>query len=712
MTNAESLRNPTLGRRGFRAMAGRVLLVAILAMIPGVQSLLGQVDAVVGDESGRSSWRMLGPSGGNARALAYDPSNPDHILLGTGGGALFESFDRGAHWQLFVTLGPGHELNLENIAFDPSNPQNIYVGGWSITGQGGGFFITRDGGESWSEPVGLRGKSIQALAIADANPKILVAGALDGLYRSRDAGNSWERITPTGHPDLKNFESIAIDPHDPQIIYAGTWHLPWKTTDGGKHWTSIKKGVIDDSDVFSIILSHDDSQVVFASACSGIYRSSNGGSLFAKVRGIPSSARRTRVMYQDPLKANVVYAGTTQGLWKSTDGGIRFQRITPSSFILNDVMVDPRDSNRMLIATDRGGVFVSDDAGKTFQPSNEGFSQRKVTALQAGSGAELFLSVLNDKEFGGVFQFRNGQWQQLNRGLGDAEVLDLKRTSDGALVAATSRGIFRYSFTAQQWLPSGTLSSEDQAPAQSTHVTKASLRRTSARKGGSARRSARGTNQFHGRASALALGDGSWFAATSDGLLISRDQGKSWSKANTEGERDFYAVSVHKGLVAAASRGQLWLSDNDGKNWWSVPFPERLGHIESLTATTPDEVLVGSRAGLLRWGETSSGVGGWTLAGIGLPKGTVFSVQLDGERLLAAVANSIYVSRDRGRSWQPEPPAAFQLAGALRHGEKLYAITQQHGILVLEQGTAVETARYSGEPELCGTSRRSRCQTR
>ena len=62
-------------------------------------------------------------------------------------------------------------------------------------------------------------------------------------------------------------------PVDPQVIYAGTWHLPWKTTDGGAHWKNMKQGIIDDSDVFSIMVDPKQPQVVYASACSGIYKS-------------------------------------------------------------------------------------------------------------------------------------------------------------------------------------------------------------------------------------------------------------------------------------------------------------------------------------------------------------------------------------------------------------------------------------------------------
>ena len=148
---------------------------------------------------------------------------------------------------------------------------------------------------------------------------------------------------------------MAIDPRDPQIIYAGTWHLPWKTSDGGLHWSSIKQGVIDDSDVFSIILDRGNPQTVFASACSGIYQSDDGGKLFRKVQGMPDSARRTRVLEQDPQDADTLYAGTTEGLWKTTDGGQDFRLISPPDFILNGVLVDPRNSGRVLIATDRGG---------------------------------------------------------------------------------------------------------------------------------------------------------------------------------------------------------------------------------------------------------------------------------------------------------------------------------------------------------------------
>ena len=111
---------------------------------------------------------------------------------------------------------------------------------------------------------------------------------------------------------------------------------------------------------------------MYLSACSGIYKSENAGALFHKIQGIPTEARRTRVLMQDPENLQVVYAGTTEGLYKTVNGGKTFTLMTGSDVIVNDVYVDPGNSNRVLLATDRGGVLTSNDAGVTFTPVEPG----------------------------------------------------------------------------------------------------------------------------------------------------------------------------------------------------------------------------------------------------------------------------------------------------------------------------------------------------
>jgi hypothetical protein len=101
--------------------------------------------------------------------------------------------------------------------------------------------------------------------------------------------------------------------------------------------------MIDDSDIFAIHIDEVDPDVVLMSACSGIYRSTNASKQWAKIQGIPSTSRRTHVIYQHPTRANVLFAGTTEGLWRSADGGKpeTWGRVTPLRLVINAVAVHP-----------------------------------------------------------------------------------------------------------------------------------------------------------------------------------------------------------------------------------------------------------------------------------------------------------------------------------------------------------------------------------
>ena len=251
--------------------------------------------------------------------------------------------------------------------------------------------------------------------------------------------------------------SVAIDPQNPDAIYAGTRHLPWKTTDGGDYWHNLKNGILDDSDVFSIIIDPKVPSRVYASACSGIYKSDNAAELFHRVQGLPHSAIRTRVLKQDPQRSAIVYAGTTGGLWKTVDGGAKWTLVTASDVIVNDVLIDPRNPDRVLVATDYRGVLVSNDAFAHYTTSNRGFSHRTVggVAVDRKDPNRLYVGVLNDKDLGGVFISSDAgkNWQQSSRGLGDRDILSLQPADDGTLFVGTNHGIFRLLSSGAAWLP-------------------------------------------------------------------------------------------------------------------------------------------------------------------------------------------------------------------------------------------------------------------
>jgi photosystem II stability/assembly factor-like uncharacterized protein len=143
-------------------------------------------------------WTVLGPDGGDVRSLAYDPQNPDRILLGTSTGVIFVSDDAGHHWSRFAKLGAGDDYVLDHIAFDPQNSKTIFVSAWSVQDQSAGdIFRTYNAGKDWDVLAGMHGKSVRAMAISASDNKVVVAGALDGVYRSTDGGNAWQRISPS-----------------------------------------------------------------------------------------------------------------------------------------------------------------------------------------------------------------------------------------------------------------------------------------------------------------------------------------------------------------------------------------------------------------------------------------------------------------------------------------------------------------------------------
>src|SRR5579863_1001323 len=394
----------------------------------------------------QTPWSAVGPDGGDARAFAAEPGKPDHLYLGTTNSWIYESNDGGGSWHRLARVGGSPGLVFDHIVIDSANSSVIYAAEWMANRPDGGLWISHNAGKDWDEVKDLHGQSIFAFTQAPSDARILFAGTLAGVFRSTDAGATWNQISPPDSHEIHEVESLAVDPDNPEIVYAGTWHLPWKTTDGGKNWHNIKRGLIEDSDVFSIVVDPAHPKIIYLSACSGIYKSESAGELFHKIQGIPSEARRTRVLMQDPTNRNIVYAGTTEGLYKTTDAGRTFKRMTGDDVIVNDVRVDPSHPEHVLLATDRGGVLASTDAAATFTPSNRGYSARKVEALLVDreNPSRLYAGVVNDKEFGGVFASSNGgaEWNRIAEGLDGRDIYSLAQAPDGAIWAGTGHGIF------------------------------------------------------------------------------------------------------------------------------------------------------------------------------------------------------------------------------------------------------------------------------
>jgi len=560
-------------------------------------------------------WLPFGPDGGDVRSFAADPANPAHVYMGAANGWIYETTDGGAQWRRLARVGNRDDLVLDSIVVDAGNPKHILVGAWVLDHPDGGLFASEDGGHTWTSNRGMRGQSIRALTAAPSDPKILIAGALSGVYRSEDGGKSWGRISPEGSTEIHEIESLAVDPKNPAVIYAGTWHLPWKTTDGGDHWKNIKEGVIEDSDVFSIIVDQRDAQTIYASACSGIYKSDNGGELFKKVQGIPSTARRTRVLMQDPVHPDIVFAGTTEGLWRTSNAGKDWAQMTRPEDIVNDIYIDPQHTDHMLVATDRGGVLMSDDGGFTFKPANNGFSARQIAAYAADpkNPAQLYVGVLNDKDSGGVFASADGgiSWAQREDGLNGRDVFALTVAPDNTLLAGTNHGIFSWHDT--QWLeygaPADTTPLAPVAENESTGVpplramygaryeTVAAVKKKAPAKS-AAKPKSTPIAGFDGAVYALLTSGNVVYAATEQGLLMSPSSGASWRQIVAAGTDPLRYLAAADGKLLAADLKTMEIS-LDGAKWTPLKLPVGLTQLAGVAVDGAGELWAVGGEGIL-----------------------------------------------------------------------------------------------------------------
>ena len=641
------------------------------------------------------SWISVGPDGGDVRSLSADPANPQRVLLGTSAGQIYQSQDGGRTWQRFVRIGKGNDYVIDHIIFNPKQPGVIYVAAWTLEREGGAVFKSSDDGHTWKALPVMEGKSVRSLSMASSDPNTLVAGALDGVFQTRDGGESWQRISPESSGEIKNIESVAIDPSDANVVYAGTWHLPWKTSDGGKSWHNIKNGVIDDSDVFSIIIDPAQPHVVYASACSGIYKSENAGELFHKIQGIPFSARRTRVLKQDPNHAAVVYAGTTEGLWKTDDSGKSWRRITSSEVIVNDVLVDPRDSNHVMLATDRSGVMASNNGGVSFEASNVGFAHRQVAALAVDpeDPSTLYAGLINDKQYGGVFvsHDRGAHWQQMNAGLDGRDVFALRKTGT-RLLAGTSSGVFEWS-SASASSPSQSHIKSAEGPVRwrpIDHIVNERLVgvRKATRAHKAIFRKEIKTAILRGRINDIQVDKERWLVASTQGLFTSSNLGRSWQGGPVLGHSDFILVRSTPKLMAVSGRNYLLASVDEGERWYEAKLPKVITAINGLALGPDGDIFLACREGLYH---SQDGGDSWERL-LKLPVVNLASVFYDAEskRLLVTAMNSteIFSSSDAGITWQHED-SGWLLRSLAEDNGHLVASTAFDGVVIQSEPPSV-----------------------
>jgi photosystem II stability/assembly factor-like uncharacterized protein len=546
-------------------------------------------------------WHPTGPFGGAAEIVRFIPQSPDAALAATRNGLIYASLDGAHSWQMIPFLaqlaGTLHAVETDSnswyVGMEGNNP-------WTS-----GVYKSSDQGRSWTQL--LKGKPVWSLALSGEK---IAAGVDDGVYLSNDAGASWSRISPIENLGLRPVVSLAFHPRDTKIIYAGTTHLPWRTTDGGQHWQSIHSGMLDDSDVFSIVVDPKDPEIVLSSACSGAYRSTSAGTSWTRM-ATPHGAFRTYFVALSP--SNTIFAGTTLGLFRSIDEGKTWTKVTS-----DPIKSVAFDGPRMLLASLRGGVLISANGGETVHAVNQGFSNRSLAALTS-AGNVLYATTVYEPGEGGLFKsFDFGSsWTRIATGTGPENILRLAAKPDNPNVvfAASQDALFGSKDGGKTWLR------EPSPPGK-------------------------------GASGLIVSEDGSLLAGTSLGLF--RKTGAApWTPIKFGGRRVQLMESSGHGKIAIVADGHAFLSENSGHSWSvcgeAPPGTEWYG----LTIDTSAAVLAATSHGLLKSADRCAT---WSLVKEGLDQGTVSMVLFHPTRPDEAYASQygkVLRSTDGGEHWQP-----------------------------------------------------------
>jgi photosystem II stability/assembly factor-like uncharacterized protein len=568
-------------------------------------------DIAADDGSIALPFERIGPFGGDVRSLLMDSKQPQVAYLGTSNGKIFKTLNSGKSWSpLEPGIGP-YQYVIDTLVQHPNEPDHIYAGSWDLHSDGGGLFESKNAGATWTRvPLSSSYSAIRGFAICRANPRYMIAGTLSGPYVSMDGGRNWQHV---GGKDLEKAESVAIDPQDRRFLYVGTWRLGYKSNDFGKTWTKVDNGMPLDSDLFSIAINSSNPETIFASACSGVYRSSNRASSWTRLKLLPDRfAIRAQVVYLDPTDLHRVYVGTTEGLYVSADEGKSWTRLTSSSETINAIQVDPTNSKRILIGTEYNGVLASLDGGHTWKESNLGFVHRQIawmvpdpstsgqflgglhsgtggiyildqkrqwSLIQIAPGMRIFSFLTLPKNAGrlagtsqGIYwQSKNsGPWKKLSGLTANRIIYTLELDSDKTvLYAGTDQGVFRTSLSVMQFRP------------PRSYPFKPNVWCITASKSS----------------------PGMVYAGTSLGLLRSWDKGTTWSIISASGlparaTIESLAVSpFDPNLLFAGSSVGLFYSKNGGVDWRRVDDERMQADIACILFldASGKKLLVGNR---------------------------------------------------------------------------------------------------------------------
>ncbi len=397
--------------------SGRINAIAISPADPRIVLLGGSTGGVWRSEDGGETFQPVSDDQVDLAVgyLAFAPSQPNIVYAGMGdahggynGSGVLRSTDAGKTWTRVnnATLpAPGRIFRLE---VDPNDPNRVYVAQFAYQSGNdlfaGGVFVSTDGGVNWTRTLfGLP----RDLVIHPTNPRTLYVGLnrvdrpanqAAGLYRSTDGGDTWERIYTSPYATTQDIR-VAVTPADPNRIYVYLGGLPQGSTareirlttsrDGGASWETRRLNEVVDAGQFGY----------------------------------------NTYFYVDPAQADTLYIGS-RDVYKSVNGGVNWTNLNNSFSVsgrynplVSNAHPDqhslaflPGNSNVLFIGND-GGLYKSEDAGRTFRSKNQTLSLSQFVGL-AIDPRNPHISLAGAQDNGTQMRMPNGEWEEIISGDG------------------------------------------------------------------------------------------------------------------------------------------------------------------------------------------------------------------------------------------------------------------------------------------------------
>jgi len=149
-------------------------------------------------------------------------------------------------------------------------------------------------------------------------PNLLIAGNFNGIFRSDDAGVTWQQL-PTASPVVGARRISGNRSAGFRCDHAGTWYLPYKTMDGGRTWP-VLKCIIDDSDIFAIDIDPRDTINHCLGVSAGFMKRATPATTGRKYRAFLPIGRTRAIMQH--RRCRLVFAARLKGFGVPTKGAI------------------------------------------------------------------------------------------------------------------------------------------------------------------------------------------------------------------------------------------------------------------------------------------------------------------------------------------------------------------------------------------------------